>query len=140
MARLGYNAFAALGLIAFGAVLTGCARDIRPPDTPGVCWLMTGSPDKPMFAPVAAYNANLYSCASQLEAVRMRRGVEVVGAYNGNFIFVTNDAIQTAERFTGNRAWVFSTQQRAELQKQIRDGLKADPELGTVKAASQPGK
>ncbi|MEO6339855.1 MAG: hypothetical protein ABIO39_07455 [Caulobacteraceae bacterium] len=101
---------------------------------------MTGSVEKPMFAPVAAYNANLYSCASQLEAVRMRRGVEVVGAYNGAFIFVTNEAIQTSERFTGNRGWVFSTQQRAELQKQLRDGLKADPELGTVRAPSQPGK
>lgn len=137
MRRLGYTA---LGLAASGAILAGCAKEIRPPDTPGVCWLMTGSKDKPMFAPVAAYNANLYSCASQLEAVRMRRGVEVVGAYNGNFIFVTNDAIQTSERFTGNRAWVFSNQQRTDLQKQIRDGLKADPELGTVRAPSQPGK
>ena len=131
--------FAALGMVVSAGVVSGCAPEVRPPETAGVCWLMTGSAKQPRFAPVAEYNANLYSCAGQLEAVRMRRGREVTGAYNGHFIFVTTDAVQTADRLTGSRAWVFSTQQRAELQKEIREALKRDPEFGTVRAASQPG-
>jgi len=126
---------AALGLGA-------CAPELKAPTTRGVCWRMTFEGGEPRFTPIAEYNDSLYSCAGQLEAVRMRTQPdgEVQGAFNGHFIFVSEKAMQTADRYKGGRSQVFNPVQRAELQKQIRAAMAADPEFGTVRAPSQPAK
>jgi hypothetical protein len=123
-----------------GLALAACAPELKPPATRGVCWLMTTEHGKSRFTPLAEYNDSLYSCAGQIEAVRMRggHGESLTGAYNGHFIFVTAETMQTADRLKGNRSHLFAPALRAELQKQIRAALAADPEFGTVRAQSQP--
>jgi hypothetical protein len=127
-----------VGLAA--AALAGCGPGVKPPTTRGVCWLMSLEQGQPRFAPLTEYNDSLNSCAGQIEAVRMRggHGDSLTGAYNGHFIFVSEDVMQTADRLDGNRSHLFTPALRAELQKQIRAALKADPEFGTVRAQSQP--
>ena len=121
--------------------LAACEAEIKPPGPRGVCWRMTFEGEQPRFAPIAEYNDSLYSCAGQLEAVRMRTAPdgEVLGAFNGHFIFVTAKAVTTSDRFKGSRGQVFSPVQRTELQKQIKSAMAADPEFGTVRAPTQPG-
>jgi hypothetical protein len=134
MRSIAFLALAALGLAA-------CEAEIKPPTTRGVCWRMTFEGAEPRYAPIADYNDSLYSCAGQLEAVRMRTNPtgQVMGAFNGHFIFVTAAAVQTADRYKGNRSHVFTPVQRAELQKQIKAAMAADSEFGTVRAPTQPG-
>jgi len=64
---------------------------------------------------------NLESCAAVLEAARMMEGVSVTGAYNGHFIFVTEDQITSATSMSAARIRVFEAEDRAEVQA----GLKA---------------
>ena len=122
------------------AALAACGPDIKPPTTRGVCWLMTTEQGQPRFTPLTEYNDSLNSCAGQIEAVRMRggQGDALTGAYNGHFIFVNAESMQTADRLKGNRSQLFTPALRAELQKQIKAAIEADPEFGTVRAQSQP--
>lgn len=132
------RAYLLIGLAVAG--LAACGKPVQPPTTRGVCWLMTTELDQPRFTPLTEYNDSLNSCAGQIEAVRLRggHGDALTGAYNGHFIFVSEEAMQTADRLDGNRSHLFTPALRAELQKQIRGAITADPEFGTVRAQSQP--
>ena len=101
---------AALG--AAGLALAACEARVTAPTDPGVCWHV-GFPDgpdgPPKFNRVAEDQPNLEACAARLEILRrqfLRLGGnrdELIGAYQGQFLFVDNRKISTSESLTGGR-------------------------------------
>jgi len=98
----------ALGLVA--GALAGCRAQIQPPSDAGVCYHMAAIQDgKPRFNVLAAKVPDMEHCAAHLEAMRgnfQRLGSttrNVIGAYQGNFLFLGDDGVFTAETYEGPR-------------------------------------
>ncbi len=110
-----------LGLI----LLTGMAACSSPATAPtgaGLCWRMFDVPDgKPRFEILDRDVPNLESCAAQLEGARMMEGRPTTGAYNGHFIFATEEQITSAVSLDGARVRIFEDEARRDVQ----DGLRA---------------
>lgn len=98
--------------LAFAALLAlaGCSSQIQAPTPPGVCYhlaAMVGG--KPKFNVLASNVPDMEHCAAQLEAMRVRflslggTHQEVIGAYQGNFLFLGDDGVFTAETYAGPR-------------------------------------
>ena len=84
-----------------------------------VCWLMAPGAGAPRFTVVSRSSANLESCAANLEGMHMDTGAPIRGAYQGRFIFVDRDAIQSSPTLEGGRWRIFWGAQRAALRKKI---------------------
>jgi hypothetical protein len=108
-----------LGL-ATAAALSGCEKPLTAPGNPGVCWrLAEGMNGEPDFKPVAPNIDTLENCAVRLEGIRMAHGQPVTGAFQGRFIYVTDQEISAASGPKAQRYRVFSPAQRLEVQKGI---------------------
>ena len=98
----------ALAMAALG--LSACAARTRPPGEPNVCYQV-----QPLKNGSLKYNRmpsnqkDLEHCAAALEAMRLRflamGGSQrmIVGAYQGNFIFLQPDGIFTAPTMQSHR-------------------------------------
>ncbi|HEX4199369.1 MAG TPA: hypothetical protein VHZ26_18185 [Caulobacteraceae bacterium] len=121
-----------LAAAALAAILAlgGCARQIAAPTTPGVCWqaipLKTGGM---RFNKVSEGEPNMESCAASLEGMRLRflsmggNKEELIGAYQGNFLFLERNGIFMSQSFNGNRYFAL--------------GRTSDGRLATAAALSQ---
>ena len=101
-----------LAIAGLGAVLAlaGCARQIAAPTTTGVCWqaipLKTGDI---RFNRVSDHEPNMEHCAASLEGMRLRflsmggNNDELIGAYQGNFLFLTRQGVFMSQSFNGAR-------------------------------------
>lgn len=95
-----------LALAAAGAgalVLAGCGdSSLKAPTDVGVCWHLVRVQGEYRFNRLAANQPQLEHCAARLEDMRlnfMRLGsaqTEVVGAYQGQFIFLQREGVFTA--------------------------------------------
>lgn len=74
----------------------------------------------PRFEIIARDVPNLESCAVQLEGARMMEGGPTSGAYNGHFIFATEDQITSAVAMNGARVRIFEADDRREIQDGLR--------------------
>ena len=102
---------AALALAAVSAAaLVGCEQKIEAPYDKGVCWHMvplTGG--KVKFNLLSRNRPNLESCAASLEGMRERflglggNQEDIIGAYQGNFLFLNRTGVFTSTSLTGAR-------------------------------------
>jgi hypothetical protein len=102
---------AALALAAASAVaLAACEQKIEAPYDKGVCWHMvplTGG--KVKFNKLSENRPNLESCAASLEGMRERflalggSQEDVIGAYQGSFLFLGRTGVFTSTSLTGAR-------------------------------------
>src|ERR1700684_591234 len=97
---------AAAGLLA----IAGCAKQIAAPTTTGVCWQAIPLKNGDIrFNKVSEHEPNMESCAASLEGMRLRfltlggNNKEVIGAYQGNFLFLERNGIFMSQTFDGNR-------------------------------------
>ena len=99
-------------------LLAGCEKPLTAPTNPGVCWRMVeGMNGKPDFRPLAPNIDTLENCAVQLEGLRITSGLPVTGAFQGRFIYVTDQEIGAASGPKAQRYRVFTPEQRLEIQK-----------------------
>jgi len=111
-----------VGLVKrFGAILltslAACSAQTAAPSGAGLCWRMVeAAGQKPRFEVMARDVPNLESCAVQLEGARMMEGRPTSGAYNGYFIFATEDQITSARAMDDARVRVFADKDRREIQ------------------------
>ena len=101
-----------LAIAGLGAVLAlaGCARQIAAPTTTGVCWqaipLKTGDI---RFNRVSDHEPDMEHCAASLEGMRLRflsmggNNDQLIGAYQGNFLFLTRQGVFMSQSFNGAR-------------------------------------
>jgi hypothetical protein len=99
-------AVAAAALVA----LAGCKPPLQPPGDVGACYhLATDAPGKTHFNVVARNVPDMEHCAAALEGMRLRflslggASAEITGAYQGNFLFLGDDGVFTADSFDGAR-------------------------------------
>lgn len=102
-------------------LLTACEKPLTAPTNPGVCWRMVeGMNGKPDFRPIAPNIDTLENCAVRLEGLRMTTGLPTTGAFQGRFIYVTDEEIGAASGANSQRYRVFTPAQRLEIQKGIQ--------------------
>jgi len=108
-------------LAGFGWVVWDQTRPaLTAPTEVRVCWRMQGEGSGARFTALGRNVENLESCAANLEAIHLGSGRNIVGAYQGRFIFVDRDAIRSAEKIDGARWRIFYGAQREALDKKIR--------------------
>lgn len=91
--------------------LAGCSQAVQAPRTPGACYYVV--PDKaggePKVNVVAEDQPQIEFCAARLEEMRLRflrlggSNREIVGAYQGQFIFVTREGVSFGKTLDGPR-------------------------------------
>lgn len=108
--RLNASALAPILALAACAVLGACSKTLEAPTTPGVCWhLVKDDNGKPKFNRLADHQPDLEHCAAQLEMMRIQfRSLglsqdHVVGAYQGQYLFLQREGVFTAETYDGYR-------------------------------------
>ncbi len=101
---------AAFGLCTVALVLAACEKTLDAPMTRGVCYAMATAPNGAVkFNPLARDQPDLEHCAAQLDIMRLRfLGLgsaedHVVGAYQGQFLFIDPRGVSTAATFKGFR-------------------------------------
>ncbi len=112
MARLS-SSFAIAVTACLGGVtllLGGCSKAPQAPDQAGICWHAVPMSDGTIkFNLLAKNQTSLEVCAAQLESMRLRfRGLgltqkTMLGAYQGNYLFLQPEGVFTAKTYDGNR-------------------------------------
>lgn len=90
--------------------LAACSQRTKPPGDAGVCFHVVGQPDgKLKYNKLKGTQPNLENCAAALEGMRVRflrmggNARELVGAYQGNFLFLQREGIFTSSSLEGHR-------------------------------------
>lgn len=98
--------------------LAACDKPLKPPLHSGVCWrlaqAMNGRQD---FKPMTNSVPSLQACAIQLEGLHLKHKVSMTGAYQGQIIYVTDQAIVAAASSKARRYQLFTPRQRVEIDK-----------------------
>ena len=101
---------AALAILLLASPFAGCGKHIDAPADRGVCWHMAVTRDgKIKFNRLAENVPDLEHCAAQLEAMRIKfmslggTKSEIVGDYQGTFLFLQREGVFTAQTFEGTR-------------------------------------
>lgn len=124
-----------LALAAAAATLSACDKGPQAPTDPGVCWqAVLKKEGPPRFNKVAENQPNIESCAARLEELRLQFGRltgvrrDLVGAYQGRWIFVTSEAIRTSQSLNGAS---FVLMVRASNGRLVVPGAVEQPAYGT---------
>jgi len=118
--------------------LAACSPQADAPSGVGLCWrLFEAAGSQSRFQVIARDVPNLESCAVQLEGARMMEARPTSGAYNGHFIFVTEEQITSARTMNGTRVRVFEAKDRREIQAGLKALIESQPTKGV--ASRTPG-
>ena len=99
-------------LTMMAASVSGCDKQIEAPTATGFCYqvIFLGKDGKTArFNEVAHNRSSLESCAAALEGMRIRflglgsNQTDIVGAYQGNFLFLNQYGVFTSQTITGAR-------------------------------------
>src|SRR5215472_3245866 len=104
MRRLAFLLFVAAAVLPLAA----CQGGVEAPGNAGVCYhLASVDNGKPTFNVVAQKVPDMEHCAAQLESMRVRflslggSVTDIVGAYQGNFLFLGPQGVFTADSYEG---------------------------------------
>ncbi|MEI7932498.1 MAG: hypothetical protein WCI21_05520 [Alphaproteobacteria bacterium] len=99
----------AFALSALLAGLAGCTPKVVAPTDRGVCFMVVPNGDKYRFDRLASAVPDLEHCAAEMEKTRTglnRLGAttgDMIGSYQGRFLFRTDYGYSTSTSFDGNR-------------------------------------
>ncbi|MGQ3017753.1 hypothetical protein [Phenylobacterium sp.] len=100
----------AILLGACALALAACQKRTYPPGDRGVCYQVVRTPEGALkYNKIPGTQPDLEHCAAALEAIRIRflqmggSTRTLVGAYQGNFIFVQREGIFTSRSWEQNR-------------------------------------
>ena len=113
-------------LIGALLALAACEKPLKPPLHTGVCWrlvpAMNGRQD---FKPMSNSVPNLQACAVQLEGLHLKHKVPMIGAYQGQIIYVTDEDVVAAASSKAKPYPLFTPQQRAEVDRGLKQLMEA---------------
>jgi hypothetical protein len=102
------------------------------------CMQLTSAPGQPQkFRPVAYEDQNLETCAVHLEGVRLEQKHDVIGVWNGVYIFASATGIDSAEGLNASRYPVFSPDDRSQIDQSLTQQL-ASQAASSKPASSRP--
>ena len=96
-------------IAACAAPLAACDNSPKAPTEAGVCWHAIPQKNGQVKFNVLARNVSqIEKCAAELEGMRMRflsmgGAREIMGAYQGSYLFVMDEGISRGERLNGAR-------------------------------------
>lgn len=101
------------------SALSACAKEIKPPFDPGVCYAVAlpepgeagekGGKGEIRYNRLSENEPQIETCAARLEAMRLRflsmggSQREVIGSYQGRFIFIDRGGVSLAQTLDGVR-------------------------------------
>lgn len=101
---------AVLILAASALALTACHREVKAPETPGVCYSAIPRVNGTItFNELSAHEDTMEACAGSLEGMRLRfLGLggnvhSIMGAYNGQYLFLDPSGVYKSQSYTGMR-------------------------------------
>ena len=106
------KAAAIAALVLAGLPLAACEKQLEAPYTTGMCYqviFLDKDGKTARFNEVAHDRKNLESCAAALEGMRIHflqmggNQIAIVGAYQGNFLFLDQYGVFTAQSLTSAR-------------------------------------
>lgn len=106
------RALTVAAVAAAGLVAAACQGATEAPYTPGVCYAVAPAEDGkgvPDFSVLARDQAQIEFCAARLEEMRLRflrmggTRRDVIGAYQGQFIFIDRFGVSFSKTLEGNR-------------------------------------
>lgn len=90
--------------------LSACVQRTRPPGDVGICYQVQPQKGGALkYNKLASTQPDLEHCAGALEAMRIKfinlggNQLEIMGAYQGNFIFLRREGIFTSSSLEGNQ-------------------------------------
>ena len=87
--------------------------------------MSTDTSGKARYSLVSTGDENLQTCAVHLEAVRLREGHDLSGAYEGQFIYATSDELSWSVRADTPHFAVLTPAQRGQVDAALRQELDA---------------
>lgn len=105
------RALTLLPVVAGLAVLAACSSGTRAPFEPGTCYVVQpgAEGEEPTFNVLATEQPQIEFCAARLEEMRLRflslggNRREVIGAYQGQFIFIDRAGVSFGKTLEGSR-------------------------------------
>jgi hypothetical protein len=98
-------------------------QPVAPTDT-GACYRMgTLAGAKTKFSLVSVGDGNMETCAVHIEGVRLREGHDVIGAYEGRFIFASETELTGSRSYADQRFPLFSPGKRDEIDRDLKQLL-----------------
>jgi hypothetical protein len=101
---------AALLILVATAALSACRQGLEAPTDTGACYHLAAIQNgQPKFNVVAGNIPDMEHCAARLEVMRIHflslggSVHDIVGAYQGNFLFLGDDGVFTSESYEGPR-------------------------------------
>jgi len=101
---------AVLILAASALVLSACQKQVKAPETPGVCYHAVPRVDGTItFNELSAHEDTMEACAGSLEGMRLRfLGLggnvhNIMGTYNGQYLFLDPSGVYESQSYTGMR-------------------------------------
>lgn len=99
-----------LVILAAALAVSACAAEkVIAPRDPGVCFYIAQQKNGEIRNNQVAKSPNIEQCAAELERMRLRflrmggTNDEILGAFQGNFIFLTRQGVFTGKKFEGMR-------------------------------------
>jgi len=98
--------------LALAGLAAACAPRVEAPRDEGVCWYVVPAEEEggdPRFNLVARDQPQIEFCAARLEEMRLRflrlggSNREIIGAYQGQFIFIDRRGVQFGKDLNGPR-------------------------------------
>lgn len=144
-ARIG----AASAVVAGLAALAACqpqGKSPQPSKAPvaagpqNACMQLTSAPGQqpPTFKAVAYDDPNLETCAVHLEGLRLEQKRDVIGVWNGVWIFASEKEITSATGLNESRYAVFDADQRSQIDQSLNEQLAAARQASPKPASSKP--
>lgn len=129
-------------LAAGGLGLTACSGGEEAPGDAMVCWReVTDKAGHHHFEVISRNVANLDSCAAQMEGLYLQEGREIVGAYQGYFIFANDQSVSSSGSRGSYGYPVFLPGQRdtidAGLRKLMQENHGAPPKASDLDIGRQ---
>ena len=101
---------AALILAASALTLAACHREVKAPETPGVCYSAIPRANGTItFNQLSVHEDTMEACAGSLEGMRLRfLGLggnvhSIMGAYNGQYLFLDPSGVYESQTYSGAR-------------------------------------
>ena len=101
---------AVLILAASALALAACQKQVKAPETPGVCYHAVPRVDGTItFNELSAHEDTMEACAGSLEGMRLRfLGLggnvhNIMGTYNGQYLFLDPSGVYESQSYTGMR-------------------------------------
>ncbi|CAN5396293.1 hypothetical protein BH09PSE1_BH09PSE1_25320 [soil metagenome] len=102
-----------IAVLGASAALAACTNDVKAPYDTGVCFVVEQPPEgekgELKFNRLADNQPQIETCAARLEEMRLRflsmggNRREVVGSYQGQFIFIDRAGVWQSQSLHGNR-------------------------------------